>query len=220
MKRRIIALIAGAALLCGIAGCENTEGNVSAPESSTNSENSTSNVEQSSTAEPDSSTEDSTNNSSEPEESNTIQSVKAEIEMDGQLISLPCKVKDIKNITIDQEYSFAVVSQDDGSYMSSAYFFYNNIRAGGIFLEGDCSEISDLSEENVIGFTLNEDIVPMSYLGLTYNSNRDDIIAMFGEPDAGQNTYMCYYFGEKGSVSFSLNSSNRIRKIDIFLNIR
>lgn len=222
MKRKIIALLAGAALLCGITGCENTEGNISAPESSTNSD--TSSVEESSTAEPDSSTENSTDNSSEPSE-NMIQSVKPEIEIDGQLISLPCKVKDIENITIDQEYSFAAMSLDDGSYMSGGFYSYNDVRrVGGIYLEGDCTEISDLSEETVIGINVEPDdyfgSVSFSYLGLTRDSDKDDIIAMFGEPDAGLNTYMCYYLGEKGSVSFSLNSSNRIRKIEIFLNIR
>ena len=223
MKRKIIALLLGTAMLCAVTACDKNEGSVSNTDSSNNSESTTGSTEDSlsTPSAPDSSSEESTGSTSEPSESNTIQSVKAEIEVDGQLISLPCKVKDINNIKIDQEYSFVVAAQDDGSYVSSAILYYNNIRVGGIFLEGDCSGVSDLSEEKVIGLIINDKSVPISYMGLTYNSDKDDVIAKLGEPDSGENSYMCYYYGEKGSVSFFLDSfSYKIDGVDIFLHVR
>lgn len=140
-----------------------------------------------------------------------------EIEFNGQSICLPCKVKKINGIKIDTEYSFGSYQRDDGKYMSFAYYYYNNKRAGQIYLEGDCTRRSpDLDEENVIGLSVADSSVPMSYFGLTFGSDEKDITDMFGESDYGKT----YYIEPEGSVIFFLNSKNKVKEIQLFVDIR
>ena len=157
-----------------------------------------------------------TENSDEP----SAVEIKPQIEMDGQLITIPCKVKDIKNITIDREYSFAVVpASENVDEYSGAFFYYNGIRAGIIRLEGDCSQKTVLDEETVVGFDLYADI-PFSYYGVTPESNRDDIIKVLGEPDEGYDTLLKYYIdgNPADQIHFDLNySDSTVHAVYIYL---
>ena len=222
--KKAAALLTAIVLLCGLAGCSKKETGSSAPDSVSSpkqsseisSDNGVSSVPQI--------TVESSVVSTESAGSSDIQSpvkVKPEIEMDGQLISLPCKVKDIKGITIDREYSFVVVpASENVDEYSTAFFYYNEIRAGGIRLEGDCSEKTDLGEETVTGIDLNRDI-SFSYYGLTFDSNKEDIIDVLGEPNKNFDNYLSYYIDKDPAnhVAFSLDSKGKIHDVSIYLGI-
>lgn len=210
MKKVLCAVLA-ATLACGLCGCNKDEGarsNVPISEPSVTGDE---NISQSG--------EQSAENSTENSVATSAVVLKPEIEMDGQLTTLPCKVKDIKGITIDREYSFAVVpASENVDEYSTAFFYYNGIRAGGIILEGDCSEKTVLDEETVKGIYLYDDI-PISYFGLTAESNRNDIIKAFGEPDLGSQTGLHYFIdgNPANSIVIYLNSKDKIVEIGIYL---
>lgn len=195
IKKPLSALLA-AVMLCGLTGCGKNENSV--PESLSDSTSDISSV---------------SGNSSE-----NVQSPTFDIEMDGQHISLPCKVKEINNITVDRQYSFSAFVLENGREISSAFFYYNGKRAGQIYLEGDCTKSNELDEENVIGLSL--DSVPMSYMGLTNDSGRSDIVGILGEPDRGENTTLVYYIEPEGSVSFDLNPKDKVDEIWLYMYIR
>lgn len=147
--------------------------------------------------------------------------IKPEIEMDGQKIALPCKVEDINGITIDREYSFVVVpAEGNVDEYSTAYFYYNDKRAGLIRLDGDCSEKADLGKETVVGIDIFDD-VPVSCFGLTFESTGEDIIDLLGEPDKGGSTIMSYYIDGNSAdhIDFDLNSSGKIKAVRIYLGL-
>lgn len=229
-----LSALLAAAMLCGLAGCARDEGTSSEPESSeasqsvstvvsqdnseSNSQNTSQNTSQSTSSSVPGNISDNSAASSQPSESTQYEI--DNIEMDEQPISLPCKVKDIKNITIERGRFFSVKQRDNGEYMSSSYFDYNGVRAGQIYLEGKCSQKPDLSEEKVIGLVAGNSSVPVSYMGLTYNSDKTEIIRVLGEPEKDDDQYMYYLIEPEGSVTFSLNSENKVTDIAIFLNIR
>ncbi len=200
--KKAAALLLVGAMLCGLAGCDLNGTDSSVPINSS------------------SVSESNFDHESASDEQNT-NLIKPEIVMDGQLIALPCKVKDIAGITIDREYSFVVVpaSENVDTY-SMAYFYYNDLRAGLIRLAGDCSERSDLGDETVVGIDLFDEI-PGACLGLTFQSKREDIIDMLGDPDSGGNTVMIYYIGGNPAdhIDFDLNSNGKIRAVRIYLGI-
>lgn len=200
------AMLLAAVLLCGMAGC--SKNGTSAPESSADSaiggEVSTVSGE-----------------SSEVSGDSDSAKIKPEITLDGQLITLPCNVKDVDGITIDREYSFVVVpASENVDEYSTAYFYYNNVRAGQVLLDGNCSDMSDLGDATLIGIRLNDDRIPMSYMGLTYNSNRDNIISVLGNPGRSGDIAMNYDLGTDGSVLIGLGSKDTITSVAIFLYIR
>lgn len=143
-----------------------------------------------------------------------------EIEFIGQSVCLPCKVKDINGIVIDTEHSFGSYERDDGKYMSFAFYYYGDKRAGQIYLEGDCTGTSNLGEENVIGLSVADSSVPMSYTGLTFGSSEKDITDMFGEQDYGKDTVLTYYIEPEGSVSFFLDTGHNVEEFLLFVDIR
>ena len=143
-----------------------------------------------------------------------------DVKLNDQLVTLPCKVKDIKNVTIEVGRNFSVKQRDNGSYMSSSLFDYDGTNAGTIYLDGDCSNISDLGEVTVIGIAAGDSRVPVSYMGLTFGASKDDIIRTLGAPADENDDYIYYYIEPEGSVTFSLNSENKVEDIAIFLNIR
>ena len=223
--KKAAALLTAIVLLCGLAGCGKKETGSSAPDSvsgviqssGASSDNGVSSVPQI--------TVESSVVSTESAGSSDIQSpvkVKPEIEMDGQLISLPCKVKDIKGITIDREYSFAVIpASEDVDERSGAFFYYNHIRIGMIELDGDCSEKPDLDEETVIRISISDDI-SFSYSGLTSDSTTEDIIAVLGEPSVNSDYYLWYSLDgtDLNHVDFRLNSKGKIDEVSIYLYVR
>ena len=210
MKKVLCAVLA-AALACGLCGCNKDEGARSNAPISEPNVTGYENVSQIG--------EQSAENSTENSDETSAVVIKPEIEMDGQLITLPCKVKDIKGITIDREYSFGVVpTTDNYDEYSTAFIYYNGVQAGSIMLEGDCSQKPVLDEETVIGISLKDEF-PISYCGLTSKSNRNDIMKLFGEPDIGFDKGLIYFIdgNEENNISFYNNSTDKISEIGIFL---
>lgn len=219
-----VSLLLAAILLCGMTGCSKNEVHISEPESSLSGLQS---IPNESSALDDASSEEINSSASSAEFNSDVLSeqnrgkINPEIMMDGHLITLPCNVEDIQGITIDREYSFAVVPAENGiDEYSTAFFYYNNVRAGLVFLEGDCSEMSDLGNAKLIGIRLNDDRVPMSYSGLTYDSGKDDIIRTLGNPDRSGDIAMNYNLGVKGSVLIGLGTEDKITSVAIFLYLR
>lgn len=211
MKKVLCAVLA-AVLACVVAGCAKKE--TSVPDSSDISQS----VPEKSTDHL-SSISVSDNSTVSNNLSNDVISPSFEIELNGQSICLPCKVKDINGIKIDTEYSFGSYQRDDGKYMSFAFYYYNDIRAGQIYLEGDCTGKTDLAEEKVIGLSLKTDSIPMSYMGLTSDSNMSDIVGIFGEPDLGGDTCFTYYIEPEGSVLIDLNPKGKVSEIWLYTDL-
>ena len=185
--KKVIAILAAGALLCGLAGCDKKDTGSSAP-------NNVQSVPQSvpeNKSEAAQSTGTSSDNSVSSAPQRTVE-IKPEITMDGKLISLPCKVKDIKGITLDTEVSFiGVPATADGVEYSQVTFYLNDAR-GTIRLAGDCSEKTDLGEETVIGIELREGI-PFSYSDVTSDSTMDDVLSVLGEPDRSSDQNKSYF---------------------------
>lgn len=218
------ALLAAAVLLCGLTGCSKSETDSSAPDSAASVPQSTSVTETKDSQSSEVNSDNSGSSDAQNEQNATPlikPEIKPEIVMDGQLITIPCKVKDIEGIMIDREYSFAVVpASENVEEYSTSYFYYNGIRAGGIRLAGDCSKKADLSEETVVGIDLFDEI-PISCLGLTLQSNREDIIGILGNPDINSDYLLIYYIdGDPANhIDFSLKSNGKIDAVRIFLGI-
>lgn len=203
--KKVIALLAAGALLCGLAGCDKKDTGSSAPNSVQSTPQS---VPESKPAAQSTGTSSDNSVSSKPQR--TVE-LKPEIEMDGQLISLPCKVSDIEGINIDSERSLTAIPEmgNEVGYTDAAYY-YNDSNVN-IRLAGDCSDKTDLNEETVIGIVVHSDIT-FNYSGLTPDSTIDDVVAAFGEADEVKDAanYLRYYIDNDPSncVDFSIDPTN------------
>ena len=72
----------------------------------------------------------------------------------------------------------------------------------------------------VIGIIAGDSRVPISYKGFTFNSSKTDIIRELGDPAEEKDGYIYYHIEPEGSVTFSLNSEDKVSDIAILLNIR
>lgn len=104
--------------------------------------------------------------------------------------------------------------------MSCAYYYYNDKRAGQIYLEGDCTGKNDLGEENVIGLTVADSSVPTAYMGLTFGSDKKAVTDMLGEHDFGKDYVLTYYIEPEGSVIFFFDDESKVEEIQLNLDIR
>ena len=215
--KKVIAMLAAGVLLCGLAGCDKKDTGNSVP----NNVQSTPQSVPESKPEAAQSTGTSSDNgvSSAPQRTGEI---KSEITMDGQLISLPCKVKDIEGITIDREDMTVTPATENEAEYSTAKLQYNDVR-GTIRLAGDCSEKTDLDDETVIGIELREGI-PFSYSNITSDSTMDDVLAALGEADRSsdqtQSYFLRYYIDGNPSnyVDFGFNETHdKILVVRVYL---
>ena len=193
--KKVIAILAAGALLCGLTGCDKKDSGSSAPNNVQSVPQSVPESKpeavQSSATGTGTSAGTSSDNSVSSAPQRTVE-IKPEITMDGKLISLPCKVKDIEGITLDTEVSFTGVPATADGVEYSQVTFYRNDARGTIRLAGDCSEKTDLGEETVIGIELREGI-PFSYLDVTSDSTMDEVIAALGEPDRSSDQNKSYF---------------------------
>lgn len=239
MKRKIIALLAGAVLLCGITGCENTKGNVSAPESSTNSD--TSSVEESSTAEPDSSTENSTDNSSEPSDSkvefNFDEAVK-NFTLFGNKIFIPCTISDFGNdFSLNEELYVPIFDEKEEMLCD---LLYQGKKIGTVVM-ADCREGDDFNDKEIVVINLGfvwrgtypyteAEILSLErmncytgkiehdFAGLSYDSTEEDIKSALGEPNTiydFEDNYQWIWEYNCGYIWVVFNGSNH--KIEQFM---
>lgn len=245
MKKRYVTAALAAAMLFALSGCsersqssgagqfgDESELFVNTSQKKTDEQSTVRSSDNSKTKEP---TEHSTpgSESSEPTENssdlssgsvnNSVNnSAEIDVKMDGELITLPCKVKDFPNIALEIGFNFTVKKRDNGTYMSSTKFIYDDMDAGSIYLDGDCGKSADLGEETVIGVDVGDSSIPISYMGLSFNSTKDDIIRTLGEPfetGSGED-YLYYQIEPEGSVTFTFNDENKVANIAIFLDIR
>ncbi len=244
MKKLYVSAALAAAMLLGLSGCserpqssgagngDESELFVNTSQKKTDEQSSVKSSDHSETKEP---TEHSMtgSESSEPTENSSDltsgsvnnslnNSAEIDVKMDGELITLPCKVKDFPKIALEVGFNFTVKKRDNGTYMSSTRFVYDDKNAGSIYLDGDCGKSADLGEETVIGVDVGDSSIPISYMGLSFNSTKDDIIRTLGEPletGYGQD-YMYYQIEPEGSVTFTFNDENKVSNIAIFLDIR
>lgn len=207
IAKSISALLA-AVMLFGLAGCSERDPNISQSDSeSTGAAFGSESVLFTSSS-------SSETSASSPED---WEPAVVNVEMDDQRILLPCKLGEIKNIAVDRGLTFSVKERDNGEYMTTAEFTYNGA-AGTIYLDGDCSAIADLSDVVVIGIIAEN--VPVSYKGLTLGSSKEEIVRELGDPVEEKDGYIYYHIEPEGSVTFSLNSEDKVSNIAIFLDIR
>ncbi|MBD5129433.1 MAG: hypothetical protein HDT43_05865, partial [Ruminococcaceae bacterium] len=141
-----------------------------------------------------------------------------DVVMDDQRILLPCKLSEIKNIAVDLGLTFSVKERDNGGYMTTAEFLYNGEKAGTIYLDGDCSAAENLSDAVVIGIIAEN--VPVSYKGLTLGSSKEEVIRELGDPEEEGGGYIYYRIEPEGSVTFSLDTENKVTNVAVFPDIR
>lgn len=220
--KKVIAMLAAGALLCGLAGCDKKDSGSSAPNNVQSVPQSVPESKPEAAQSSATGTGTGSDNSVSSAPQRTVE-IKPEITIDGQLISLPCKVKNIEGITLDTEGSPTVTqATEDAVEYSEVKLNYNDIR-GSIRLAGDCSEKTDLDEETVIGIELREGI-PFSYLDVTSDSTMDEVIAALGEPDrsSDQNKsyFLRYYIDGNHSnyVDFGFNETHdKILVVRVYL---
>ena len=194
MKKHIISAILTLAMLISITGCSSdTSTSVSDTAQTTASTSHSETPETTTQSTPTSIFSDS----DEPDEHITL---KKEIEIEGQTISLPCTAGEISNLYIDENTIYPQKIENKDYYASSAYFFYGDCRIGFITLFDDCSESKNLNNETVIGLEILSseimfsDIDDVNYMNLSFESTREDIVDAFGEPDEFNDIYLYYYF--------------------------
>ena len=183
--KKVIAILAAGALLCGLAGCDKKDTGSSAPN---NVQSTPQSVPESKPAAQSTGTSSDNSVSSAPQR--TVE-IKPEITMDGTLISLPCKVSDIDGLTLDIESISVTPAAEDTVEYSTVNLHYNDVR-GSIRLAGDCSEKTELDDETVIGIELREGI-PFSYSDVTSEGTLDDVLAVLGEPDRSSDQNKSYF---------------------------
>lgn len=241
MKKRYVIAALAAAMLLGLSGCsersqssgagqfgDESELFVNTSQKKTDEQSTVRSSDHSESKEPTehsttgSESSEQTENSSDLSSGSLNNSAEIDVKMDGELITLPCKVKDFPNIALEVGFNFTVKKRDNGTYMSSTKFIYDEMDAGSIYLDGDCGKSADLSEETVIGVDVGDSRIPISYMGLSFNSTKDDIIRTLGEPfetGSGED-YLYYQIEPEGSVTFTFNNENKVANIAIFLDIR
>ena len=89
-----------------------------------------------------------------------------------------------------------------------------------IRLDGDCSEKADLGKETVVGIDFYDNI-PVYCFGLTFQSKREDIIAMLGNPDNADDTLLGYYIDGNPAdhIDFDLDSNGKMIAVRIYLGL-
>lgn len=207
----MIALLAGAALLCGIAGCENTEGNISAPESSTNSD--TSNVEDSSVT--------------ESESSETTQTGK--FDWDAAMNDFY-----INGIKMEYPFSESSLGEDFTFEVDEAFYNYVGDYLKIIVDHKDCkglwlfeAEYKGINEDTYTPDCVLSSIYSMykpSIQGIKYDTLMDEVYKIWGEPnevidrtnksDRNTATYYGKEEGQKVILSYD-NTTNEILTISI-----
>lgn len=129
-------------------------------------------------------------------------------------VTIPFKLKDLKYITIDEETCFET---DEGDLFCS--FWYDDYRIGTMRLENCSVDEKNKEDKNLVYLKISPDFIfddfEFEYMGLTFNSTKEDIINTLGEPDVeNQLTYM---LDDKTKINFKI-SDNTIYRVTISSN--
>ncbi|MCH5206546.1 MAG: hypothetical protein J1F09_06295 [Oscillospiraceae bacterium] len=153
--KKIFAFVLALSMLCAMTGCDKNEGGISNPDSSNNSESSTSSVEDSlsSPSAPDPSSEESTGSTSEPAtgqaEFDFDEAVK-NITLFGNKISLPCTIADFgEDFSLDEDVQRPI--GDTGNMLSN--LLYQGFKIGTVIIK-DCREGERFDNKEIVEIDL------------------------------------------------------------------
>ena len=127
---------------------------------------------------------------------------KTTIRIYDETITLPCKYKELKHITIDRQRSIDVSTENGVGY---GYANYDDKCFGLI-----CIDNYDDSGENGENYVVEIEVdshdmdseIAIEYMGLSFASSAEDVKSVFGEPEKEQ-------FGEAGGhMVFHLSEEN------------
>ena len=126
-------------------------------------------------------------------------------------VSIPFKLKDLKNVTIDEEICYET---DDRCLFSQLW--HGDNRIGTVMLENCSVDEKHKEDKNVVYLKISPDSMfddfEFEYMGLTFSSTREDIINTLGESDTeNQLTYM---IDDKTKISFKI-SDNIVYRVTI-----
>ena len=126
-------------------------------------------------------------------------------------VSIPFKLKDLKNITIDEEICY----ETDGGCLFSQLWHGEN-RIGTVMLENCSVDEKHKEDKNVVYLKISPDSMfddfEFEYMGLTFSSTREDIINTLGESD--EENQLTYMIDEKTKISFKV-SDNIVYRVTI-----
>ncbi len=127
------------------------------------------------------------------------------------MVSLPFKLKDLKNVTIDEEICYET---DEGCLFSQLW--HGDNRIGTVMLENCSVDEKHKEDKNVVYLKISPDSMfddfEFEYMGLTFSSTREDIINALGESD--EENQLTYLIDDKTKISFKL-SDNTIYRVTI-----
>ena len=126
-------------------------------------------------------------------------------------VSIPFKLKDLKNVTIDEEICYET---DDGCLFSQLW--HGDNRIGTVMLENCSVDEKHKEDKNVVYLKISPDSMfddfEFEYMGLTFSSTKENIINTLGESDTeNQLTYM---IDDKTKISFKI-SDNIVYRVTI-----
>lgn len=130
-------------------------------------------------------------------------------------VTIPFKLKDLKNIKIDEETSFET---DEGDLFCS-FWFDDNYRIGTLRLENCSIDDKNKGDKNIVYLKISPDIMfddfEFEYKGLTFSSTKEDIINTLGESEVeNQLTYM---LDDKTKINFKI-TDNTVYRVTISSN--
>jgi len=126
-------------------------------------------------------------------------------------VTIPFKLNDLKSIKIDEEICFET---DNNGLFSQLW--YENYRIGSVDLENCTVDEKNKGDKNVSYLCIEPDYMfddfEFEYMGLTFNSTKEDIINTLGESKVeNQLTYM---MDDETKISFKI-SNNTIYRVTI-----
>lgn len=206
-SKKAVALLAMAALLCGFTGCGESETNSTAISSSSMT------------------SDDKPLNSvtvSTSFDLTTVAKAVPTIKIGDETITLPIKCKDLKHIHGDK----LVMPMDN--QIGATGLFYDDERIGQLFIEDyveDYEKEDEYSANNIIRLNLYDywgsGAVQIDYMGLSFQSSKDDVIKTLGEPDETRDDgydslYLVYSLdGFNGGSVTIIFRNNEISEIEI-----
>lgn len=204
--KRAAALLVTAAMLCGLTGCgKNETGRSAVSSSSMTSDDKPLNSATVST-------------SFDPP---TVAKAVPTIKIGDETITLPVKCKDLKHIHGDK----LVMPLDN--QIGATGLFYDDERIGQLYIE-DYENEDDYSEKNIVCLNIYDSwlsgtsVDQIYYMGLSFDSSKDDVIKTLGEPDETRgdedeySLYLIYSLDsfKDGNVTFIFRN-NKIDEIEI-----
>lgn len=126
-------------------------------------------------------------------------------------VSIPFKLKDLKNVTIDEEICYET---DDGCLFSQLW--HGDNRIGTVMLENCSVDEKHKEDKNVVYLKISSDSMfddfEFEYMGLTFSSTKENIINTLGASDT--ENQLTYIIDDKTKISFKI-SDNIVYRVTI-----